>query len=332
MTFDTPPRRDTAEVLEELAEFLDLDGDRSVVAPWLLREVAGELRTLRAAATTVPALGLTAEQIADRPNFVGGSDATTIMDGPPKDVQDRVLEKRGEKAPKNLDGILLVELGIVSEPTNRRKFFRETGRPVTIVKDRIVHPKIPWMAATLDGKTVTHAGDPAIFEAKYNSGRASLDELVRRYYPQLQHYMEVTDLSWSVLSVIFGDGTWKMAEIPRDWDYRDRLLEREKVFWNCRLTGEPWPELPPPPNPDIERILKMSKPLDMSRHNGWCSLAPDWLHLREAAERFRAVDAELKALVNPEVRKCYGAGIIGTVSRNGAKTLKPDPGPRAGQR
>ena len=268
--------------------------------------------------------GLTAQDIEDRRHFVGGSDANRIMLGTPRDVADLLFFKRGGPA-SNLDDVLIVQLGIVTEDLNRKWFTRKTGRSVYGENIRVPHPANGWQAATPDGLTTASTGDDAVLEAKYSSGRISLPDLVEKYFPQVQHNMYVLNMSWTVLSVIFGDGNYAFAEIEFDPEYCDRLVERERIFWNCRLTGEPWPDLPDPPNPDIERILKMSKPLDMSRHNEWCSLAPDWLRLHQATDEFKKVDAKLKALVNPEVRRCYGAGIVGTVSKNGAKTLKPDP-------
>lgn len=40
-------RRDRVEVLRELADFLEQDGDRNVVPYWFLREVADEIEDLR---------------------------------------------------------------------------------------------------------------------------------------------------------------------------------------------------------------------------------------------------------------------------------------------
>ena len=49
MTDRPEQRRDRVEVLRELADFLEQDGDRNVVPYWFLREVADEITSLRSA-------------------------------------------------------------------------------------------------------------------------------------------------------------------------------------------------------------------------------------------------------------------------------------------
>lgn len=320
---DSYPRYDLAEDLEKMADFLTVARDQSVVSPWLLREAALALRASRESGPK----RFTPEQIEARQHSFGGSDCNRLMNGGPRDVQDLLDEKCGLKPPKDLSDVLIVELGIHTERLNREWFTKQTGRPVTIVNDPIVHRNNPWMIINVDGKSVTQAGQPAVLEAKYSSGRLSLEVLLEKYYPQLQYYMEVTGLSWAVLSVIFGDGTWKTVDVPFDWHYRDRLLEEVKLFWDCRMSNPPqrWPKLVAAEPPDnILEILKLSKPCYMGTNNEWCSLAPEWRELKESSRRFDEVSARLKALVNREVRMSFARGVMARVDRRGVVTLIED--------
>ena len=73
-------------------------------------------------------------------------------------------EKRGEAEPEDLSGNLIVQLGLVTEDLNRRWYEANTGQVITDVQQRVFHPALKWMAATLDGRV---AGSDAVFEAKF---------------------------------------------------------------------------------------------------------------------------------------------------------------------
>src|SRR5262249_6749645 len=73
-------------------------------------------------------------------------------------------EKRGEGAPEDLSGNLIVQLGAATEALNRSWYERNTGRRISGVQRHVKHSAIPWMAATLDGIV---EGTDAVFEAKF---------------------------------------------------------------------------------------------------------------------------------------------------------------------
>lgn len=269
--------------------------------------------------------GLSERDLEDRRHRVGASDANTIMLAPPEDVQ-RLLEIKLGAPYEDLSDNLAVQMGIETEDLNRRWFTRKTGRTVTNAGEVRQHRNHEWMVNTLDGLTTTSYDDEAILEAKHTSERCSMYQLVERYYPQLQYSMFISNLSWSVLSVFFGNGIWQMEEIEIDPAYcEDRLIPRLSLFWKCKTEGSRWPYLDPEPNPDIARILKISKPVDMSDHNEWAVLAPQWLRLRSASREFKIVSDRLKELVNPEVRRSYGRGVIAKVDKRGIVSLSEDP-------
>src|SRR5260370_39077986 len=93
----------------------------------------------------------TAVIYSDRRCFIGGSDARIIMGGDEAALIQLWREKRGEAAPEDLSGNLVVQLGAATEELNRSWYERNTGRRVTDVQRKVKHSAIPWMAATLDG-------------------------------------------------------------------------------------------------------------------------------------------------------------------------------------
>ena len=98
----------------------------------------------------------------DRREFIGGSDARTIMGGDEASLVRLWREKRGEMPFEDLSDNLAVQLGSVTEDLNRRWFERNSGHVVRDVQRHVKHPVIGWMAATLDGIV---EGTGAIFEA-----------------------------------------------------------------------------------------------------------------------------------------------------------------------
>jgi predicted phage-related endonuclease len=207
-------------------------------------------------------------KFVERRAFIGGSDARIIMGADEAALVRLWPEKRGEAAPEDLSGDLIVQLGAATEELNRTWYERNTGRHVTDVQRRVRHAAIPWMVATLDG-IVEAAG--AVFEAKFMLPWSFSEEAAaEKYMAQLQHNMWVTHLRTSVLSIITGGGKWVEITIPVDPLYLSVLVSAEKKFWRCVQSGET-PHLinAEPPRPRIEAI----RIVDMSASNSWAKFA-----------------------------------------------------------
>ena len=142
----------------------------------------------------------------DRRSFIGGSDARIVMGNDEAALLRLWREKRGEAAPQDLSGNLIVQLGLATEPLNRHWFERNTGRSLTDVQRRIRHPVIRWMGATLDGLVVETG---SVFEANFMLPWSfSEDRAAEKYMAQLQHNMWVTNAPEGVLSILTGGGKW----------------------------------------------------------------------------------------------------------------------------
>ena len=160
-----------------------------------------------------------------RRSLIGGSDARIIMGADEAALVRLWREKRGEAAPEDLSGDLIVQLGAATEELNRAWYERNTGRHVTDVQRRVRHSAIPWMVATLDG-TVEATG--AVFESKFMLPWSFSEEAAaEKYMLQLQHNMWVTHLRSSVLSIITGGGKWVEIAIPMDPLYLSVLVSAE---------------------------------------------------------------------------------------------------------
>src|ERR1700731_782843 len=167
----------------------------------------------------------------DRKNFIGGSDARIVMGKDEKALHRLWREKRGEEAPLDLSGVLIVQLGLVTEDLNRRWYELNSGHRISDIQRHAIHRTMPWMAATLDGLVKE---TDAVFEAKFMLPWSFSEEAAaEKHMAQLQHNMWVINSKKSVLSIINGGGKWVELTIPADSLYQHLLLTAEKKFWRC---------------------------------------------------------------------------------------------------
>ena len=249
----------------------------------------------------------------ERRAFIGGSDARIIM-GNDEDALFRLWrEKRGEAEPQDYSANLIVQLGVATEPINRRWYERATGQVVKDVQSWVRHPVIRWMAATLDGM-VESTG--AVFEAKFMLPWSFSEEAAaEKHMAQLQHNMWVTKATAAVLSIITGGGKWVEIKISADPLYQHLLLTAEKKFWRCVGSGEP-PRLfgAESPRARIEAV----RIVDMSSSNAWAEFSNVFRRTREAYLEHENAKAELKGLMPEDAKEAIGHGIRARRSKSGA--------------
>jgi predicted phage-related endonuclease len=251
--------------------------------------------------------------LQDRTTFVGGSDARIIMGSDEEALSRLWREKRGELAPEDLSGNLIVQLGLATEPLNRLWYERNGGHRLTCVQHRLRHPVLKWMGATLDGM-IEELG--AVFEAKFMLPWSFSEEAaLEKHMAQLQHNMWVTNSKLAVLSIITGGGKWVELKVTADSLYQHLLFTAEKKFWRCVETGEP-PRLfgVEPPRPRIEAV----RVVDMSDSNSWASFADTFRRTREAHLEHESAKAELKALMPEDAKEAVGHGLRAKRSKSGA--------------
>jgi predicted phage-related endonuclease len=250
---------------------------------------------------------------SDRREFIGGSDARTIMGSDEPTLIRLWREKRGELPAEDLSGNLAVQLGSVTEDLNRRWFERNSGHVVRDVQRHIKHPVIGWMAATLDGIV---EGTGAVFEAKFALPWSFSEEAAaEKHMAQLQHNMWVADAKAAVLSIITGGGKWVELTIHADPLYQHLLLTAEKKFWRCVLSGDT-PALfgVEPPRPRLEAI----RIVDMSASNSWSEFASAYRESRPAYLEHEIAKAELKKLMPEDAKEAIGHGLRAKRSKSGA--------------
>ncbi|HEV2948764.1 MAG TPA: YqaJ viral recombinase family protein [Gemmataceae bacterium] len=249
----------------------------------------------------------------DRANFIGGSDARVIMGKDEKALLRLWREKRGEEPPLDLSGVLIVQLGLVTEDLNRRWYELNSGHRISDVQRHAIHRTMPWMAATLDG-LVKETG--AVFEAKFMLPWSFSEETAaEKHMAQLQHNMLVAGTKKSVLSIINGGGKWIELSIEADPIYQTILIAAEKAFWRAVKTGET-PALfdCEPPKPRIEAV----RVVDMNASNSWAEFAGLFCTTRQAHADHERAKSELKGLMPEDAKEAMGHGIRAKRSKSGA--------------
>jgi predicted phage-related endonuclease len=261
----------------------------------------------------MPHTGHSTVSIRDRRHFIGGSDARIIMGKDQKALSRLWREKRGEEASLDLTGVLIAQLGVVTEDLNRRWYELRSGNRVSDVQRHVAHRTIPWMAATLDG-LVKATG--AVFEAKFMLPWSFSEEAAaEKHMAQLQHNMLVTGTKKAILSIITGGGTWVELSINADPIYQTILIAVEKVFWQAVKNGEQ-PVLfdCEPPKPRIEAV----RVVDMNTSNSWSKFASLFCETRNAHADHERAKSELKNLIPEDAKEAVGHGLRAKRSKSGA--------------
>ena len=256
---------------------------------------------------------LTDEQKLFRKLGIGGSDANIIMGGDDLKIINLWREKRGEKESDDLSDVLMVQMGVWTEPFNRIWFQRKTNRIVTNDGEQKICLDYPFMLCTLDGLT---DGGKTVWEAKHVNAFTKANEVVAKYAPQLHHNMIVTGTKMATLSVFFGNHAWDSFDVPFDEEYGEELIAAEKNFWDCVQNG-------------VEPVVvagKYSGPVDVEvnfeGNNHWANLAAEYIFNKDAADRFDRAKDGIKKMIGPEVALAYGHGIMAKRSSNGSLTIK----------
>lgn len=249
---------------------------------------------------------------ANRRTGIGGSDARTIMDGKWNALWKL---KTGRTEPDDLNSVLPVMMGSYTEPLNLAWFQLQTGLKVTTDTREQRHPQREWMRCELDGMTET--GIPV--ECKHVNAFAEMDEVYQRYYPQLQHQMDVVGAQQCYLSVFLGTLKYEVVLCPRDPAYIADLVAKEAAFW-WNVTSDDEPEDFSPPKPPTISFDDMVE-VEMAG-NEWPLNAGIWLDNQGPAKAFKDSEKALKALVPDNARRAYGSGIEVKRGKNNALRIR----------
>jgi predicted phage-related endonuclease len=262
---------------------------------------------------------LTAEQLAARATGIGGSDAARIMEG---DWLALYEEKLGLRQPENLEWVLPVQMGKVTEELNRRFTEHKIGVPIEGRQPTHRHPLETFMLCNLDGFVPEW---DAIAEFKHVNAWLEKDGVVgqvERYYPQLQHNMRVRGVRLAVFGVFFGNTGHEWIKVEYDREYAAELVRRERLFWShvenvTPPKGAMGGAKIPKPKIDTSAMKRVS----MWASNSFADAAGRWGEDYAAAQRFKQATEELKKLMPEDAVCAYGHGVQVSRSTTNALTV-----------
>ena len=161
----------------------------------------------------------------DRHLGIGGSDANVIMKGEWKNLWEIKTQR---KEADNLDDVLPVQIGTITEKLNCRWLAKSIGSTVEDYHQEYV--KKDFMLAHFDGWI---EDENALVECKHTHHHNEMCHVKKRYYPQLQHYLYVGGFDYAYLSVIFGNNRHEHEVVEYDREYIEELIQTEGSFWDC---------------------------------------------------------------------------------------------------
>lgn len=237
------------------------------------------------------------EWLTFRRNKIGSSDAPIIMERSPWRTPYQLwLEKLSPTMQHTTNAM---KRGLDLEEAARDKFEQMTG--LTVFPQVVQHPTIEFMIASLDGMTIE---GNAIVEIKcpgredqVNALRGKIPE---KYYPQLQHQMEVCELDKAYYFSYDGeDGV--ILEISRDDKYIKRMIQKEEEFWNCLQ------DFTPPQMTD--------KDFQYKSDDIWKAAAQEWVSVHKQLKACETRERELRDLLISMSQKQNSCGGGVKVSR-----------------
>lgn len=252
----------------------------------------------------------------ERNQYIGSSDARDILYG---SWYNLWAVKTGRAERPDLSRNFKVQLGVVTEAFHLRWLLGASEGSFTMApSETIVHPRVPWCAATPDAfLTASHGSYANVpVEVKHSSGRRSMDDLIDFYMPQLQHHMMVTGADRCAFSVIRGNDEPELRWVGASPEWHATMQDAYAQFWHYVETDTPPPvqvpcpdiETPPPP-PDIVPIDGFVK-RDATGDNQFMAWAAQYLDTAEAAAHHDEAKAALKKLVKANEREVYVPGLI----------------------
>lgn len=170
---------------------------------------------------------------------IGSSDAPVIMQVSPWKTPHQLWQEKLYGISAQLDNSSM-KRGRDLEEKARQEFEKTIG--TLVAPANMEHPKFNWMRASLDGIDVTGKIMVEIKCPNQEDHFVALNNKVpEKYWPQLQHQMEVVGSS-EMFYFSFDGKNGAVVEIKRDQSYIDSLIEKEEVFWKMVQSETP-PEL-----------------------------------------------------------------------------------------
>ena len=243
-----------------------------------------------------------------RRKTIGGSCALKIMNG---DWHELWMQKMGYAEQVDLSDVLPVQLGVFTEEFNVKWFERDMQ--VECKRDAQGNTEsrynFNWAGVpcrgTLDAE-FEYRGERIGLECKHTNERATMNQQLERYMPQLQMYMKCANLNFMYFANIFGNSRYEYVKVAQDELYQERMHVHLKEFWNLVATETEPPLSMPYINATIDQIpIDDMVARDAGTDNAFMDMANEYIETKAAAKRNAEASKNLKAMVATDEREVY---------------------------
>lgn len=219
----------------------------------------------------------TQEWLDWRYGIIGASDASAIMGISPWTTKAKLWEQKiFRKAVKTNPAM---QRGKDLEESARRCFEKKMG--ISVFPVCAEHDKLSWMGASFDGLDMD---EKILVEIKCGGEKthaiAKEGKVPDIYYPQLQHQLEVSGLD-SMYYFSFDGSDGEILEVKRDQSYIDRLVQKEKEFYDSIL------EMDSPALSDEDYNT-------MEEDGSWYALSEEWKETTKKRKQLEEYEEKLR--------------------------------------
>tara|TARA_R100001460_G_scaffold5214_1_gene14595 strand:- start:2033 stop:2830 length:798 start_codon:yes stop_codon:yes gene_type:complete len=242
------------------------------------------------------------EEVMNRKGFIGGSDCVQIMQG---NWLQLWQIKTGLIESEDLSDNLAVQLGVHTEDFNLQWFEKSFDCVLSChqseFKDEI---GIVSVKGTVDAMW-NNLSYSAIIEAKHTNAFNSMNDMVKKYMPQMQLYMHMSGVSECYLSVIFGNSKWEAVCISYDKEYFNSMWAVVSDFWGYVLRNEE-PIGVDTPSLSIDKIpLDEMVARDATYDNRFIDAAVTYINKESDHKQFETAKKNLKDMIAENEREVY---------------------------
>ena len=238
-----------------------------------------------------------------RQGFIGGSDATTIMQFKWYDLW---LVKTGRAESEDLSDNIAVQLGSHTEDFNIKWFEKSTGCFVPLTSQQKQFKKtvgVVPLVGTVDGVL---AKTKQIIEAKHTNPFNDMNDMIERYMPQIQLYCHISGAEGCHLSVIFGNSKWQSAFVHYDEDYFNKMMVFINDFWWHVINDKEPVGIDTPEDISINHIPVDNMVVrDASMDNAFVDASITYINGLEQNKVFENAKKDLKNMVGSNEREVF---------------------------
>jgi len=259
---------------------------------------------------------LTPEQQKLREGRITASFIPALMAGDEQKILSewmRIVEHPDYVA-EDLSGVWPVRFGSFIEAFALDWHQMKTGQALTHRGLWVPHPQFPHVGSTLDAY---RTDDDSVIDCKAPGRWRKLEDVIDYYPGQLVVQRACTQARRAALLVVHGGDEPKEYEVGWDDAYEGEVWSRIDWFWQRVESLQPPCAIPAAkvPVPAVRQV-------DMQGSNEWATFAHGWLVTRDAAKTNAEAAKALKGMVEEDVAKAFGHGVLVTRSRAGALTIK----------